>query len=200
MAKIKKISINAFDKVKSECYTPTKVVEWHGIEVIIKPTLSLVDMIEFTNNVTKSCFDTNDATFMPEFKDFAIKTCILEKYTNFTLPTNIEHQYELLYCTDVIDTVLQHVNYQQFNEIISSIEDKVAHIAQSNIEAIHAQMTELYSAFENLQKNFENLFSGMNPDDFKGLLKSFSNEQITEEGIIKAYMQQTKTGEDNGSN
>lgn len=200
MAKIKKISINAFDKVKAECYTPTKVIEWHGIEVTIKPTLSLVDMLEFVTSVTQSCFDLNDAKFMPEFKDAAIRASILEKYTNFTLPTNIEHQYELLYCTDAIDTVLQHVNHNQFNEMINAIDDKISHLAQSNIEAIHAQMTELYSAFGNLQKNFENIFAGINPDDLSGLLKSLNNEQITEEGIVKAYMNQSKPGVNDDSN
>lgn len=200
MAKIKKISINALDKVKAECYTSTKVVEWHGLEVNIKPTLSIAEMVEFVMQVTQSCFDRNNATFTPEFKDFAIRTCILEKYTNFTLPNKVEHMYELLYCTDVIDLVLPHVNHQQFNEMISAINDKVAHMAQSNIEAIHSQMTNLYSAFENLQKNVENWFAGMNPDDFKGLLNSLANEEITEEGIIKAYMNQTKSGEENGSN
>ena len=200
MAKIKKISINAFDKVKSECYTPTKVVEWHGIEVTIKPTLSLVNMIEFVSQVSKGCFDINNATFMPELKDFTIKTCILEKYTNFTLPINVEHQYELLYCTDVVDMVLQHINIQQFEEMIAAIDDKVMHMAQANIESIHSQMTELYSAFDGLQKNFEKLFAGINPDDLTGILKSLNNEQFTEEGIVKAYMKQKNNGEDNDSN
>lgn len=199
MAKIKKISINAFDKVKSEYYTPIKVVEWRGIEVTIKPTLSLVNMIEFVSQVSKGCFDINNATFMPELKDFAIKTCILEKYTNFTLPINVEHQYELLYCTDVVDMVLQHINIQQFEEMIAAIDDKVMHMAQANIESIHSQMTELYSAFDGLQKNFENLFAGINPDDLTGILKSLNNEQFTDEGIVKAYMQQKNNGEGDGS-
>lgn len=199
MAKIKKISINAFDKVKAECYTPTKVIEWHNIEVTIKPTLSLRDMLSFVSDVSKSCFDMNTAAFMPELKDFTIKTCILEKYTNFTLPTNVEHQYELLYCTDVIDMILQHINIRQFEEMIAAIDDKVMHMAQANIESIHSQMTELYSAFDGLQKNFENLFAGINPDDLTGILKSLNNEQFTEEGIVKAYMQQKNNGEGDGS-
>ena len=51
-----------------------------------------------------------------------------------------------------------------------------------------------------LQKNFENIFAGINPDDLSGLLKSLNNEQITEEGIVKAYMNQSKPGVNDDSN
>lgn len=188
MAKTKKISINAFDKIMKENHTPTETFEWNGVEVIVKKTLSFKEVLEFVDSVVKSCFSVEDGAYIPEAKDFAVKTCILEKYANFTLPNNVEHKYELIYCTNAIDEVLHRVNYQQFNEILAAINAKITHLAQANIEAVNKQMTELYSAFDNLQKQLEAMFSGINPDDFTKLLGAFGDGTINEEKIVQAYI------------
>ena len=188
MAKAKKISINTFDKIAREIYKPTETFEWHGIEVTVRRTLSLKDTLEFVNNVVKACFSSEDGSYIPEVKDFAIKTCILEKYSNFSLPTNIEHKYELIYFTDVIEAICKHINFQQFNEIIASINAKVSHLADANIEAVNKQMNGLYSAFESLQKQIENIFGGISQDDLTKVINTLGSNSFNEENIVKAYL------------
>ena len=102
MAKTKKISVNAFQKVMKETYSPTYTFDWNGIEVTVNKTLSLKDMLEFVDDVVKSCFTEETNRYLPEVKDFVIRVCILEKYANFTMPQNVENQYELVYCTDAV--------------------------------------------------------------------------------------------------
>lgn len=192
MAKTKKISINAFDKIVKETYTPTATVEWHGQEIVIKYTLSFKEMMEFVDSVTKTCFTLSTNTYMPEVKDFAVKSNILEKYANFNLPNNLEHRYELIYSSDAIETVLNHINHQQFNEIMASIDAKIKNLAQSNIEAMNMQMNELYTAFANLQSQMEGMFAGVNPDNFNALISAFGNGGLDEEKLVDAYLAKTK--------
>lgn len=192
MAKTKKISINAFDKIVKETYTPTTTVEWHGQEIVVKRTLSFKEMMEFVDSVTKTCFTISTNTYMPEVKDFAVKSNILEKYANFTLPNNIEHRYELIYSSDAIETVLNYVSHQQFNEIMASIDAKINNLAQSNIEAMNKQMNELYTAFANLQSQMEGMFAGVNPDNFNALISAFGNGGLDEEKLVDAYLAKTK--------
>ena len=39
MAKIKRITVNAFEKAMKEKYTPTDAFDWNGIEGIVKKNL-----------------------------------------------------------------------------------------------------------------------------------------------------------------
>lgn len=193
MAKTKKISINAFDKIVKETYTPTTTVEWHGQEIIVKRNLSFKEMMEFVDSVTKTCFTISTNTYMPEVKDFAVKSNILEKYANFTLPNNLEHRYELIYSSDAIETVLNYVSHQQFNELMASIDAKINNLAQSNIEAMNMQINELYTAFSNLQTQMEKMFAGIAPDDFNAVISAFGNGGFSEDKLVEAYLAKTKS-------
>lgn len=74
----KKVSITTLEKIMKETYMPAKVVEWNGVEVTIKPTLSFKDVLSFVDSVVKSCFTTDDSSYIPEVKEFVTKCCILE--------------------------------------------------------------------------------------------------------------------------
>ena len=191
MAKIKRISVNAFEKVMKETYTPTDTFNWNGIEVTVKKNLSLKEMLEFVDSVVKSCFANDTNAYMPEIKDFAIKVCTLEKYANFTMPRSVESQYSLIYHTDAVEQVLGYVNHQQFNEICMAISRKVDNIAQANVEAVNKQMNELYNAFDNLQKNIASVFDGVNNEDIKAVTGALANGTIDEERLVRAYTQVT---------
>lgn len=191
MAKIKKISINAMDKIAKDNHNLTTPVNWNGLEIIVKKFLPLKEMLGFVDSVTKTCFPGDNNNYVPEVKDFAIKSNILERYANFNLPNNLDHRYELIYATDAVDIVLKQVDMQQFNEILKAIDAKVNHIAQANIEAINKQMNELYSAFNTLQTNMENMFSGIDPDNFNALINAFGNGEINESKIVEAYLANT---------
>ena len=190
-SKMSRISVNAFEKVMKEVYTPTESFDWHGIDVVVKKTLSLKEMLEFVDSVVKSCFTKDTNAYMPEIKDFVTRVCILEKYANFTMPSNVESKYVLVYQTDVVDRVLQIVNQAQFNEIRAAIGKKVENIAQANIEAVDRQMNELYNAFSNLQDRLSNLFDGVNGEDIRAVASALANGTLDEEKIVKAYMGQT---------
>lgn len=192
MAKTKKISINAMDKVVKDTYIPTTIINWNGLEVVVKHNLSFTEVLEFVDSVTKTCFSSDTGTYMPEVKDFAVKSNILERYANFTLPNNLEHRYEIIYHTNIIETVLGAVNHQQFNEMMVAIDAKIKNIAQANIENINKQMSELYTAFDNLQKSLEKIFDGVNTEDVVSLMKTMTEGSLDESKIIEAYLAHTK--------
>lgn len=192
MAKIKRISVNAFEKVMKETYIPTEVFDWNGIEVTVKKTLSLKEMLEFVDSVVKSCFTKDTDTYMPEIKEFATKVCILEKFANFTMPNNAESQYALVYHTDAVSRVLEHINVGQFNEICDAIDKKTNNIAQANIEAVNRQMNELYNAFDNLQNEIASMFNGVSNDDIRAVAGAVANGGIDNEKLVAAYLDKTK--------
>lgn len=191
--KSKKISITAFDKIMREENTPIEIIEWHGIDVTIRKTLSLKDALIFVDTVSKSCFDSETGEYTPEVKVFAMKCCILEMYANFSLPANVEHKYDLVYNTDAVDTVLKHINMRQLNELTDAISEKVDNMARANIENINKQMNDVYNAFDELQNHFGQILSGVNAEDVSKLVQSIAEGKIDEDKIVQAYLSQNKS-------
>lgn len=185
--KSKRISITTFDKVMRETSTPIKTIQWNGIDITIKHTISFKDVLTFVSNVTNSCFAT-DGSYLPEVKPFAIKCCVLEMYANFTLPANVEHKYDLVYNTDAFDTVIEHINIRQLNEIVDAISDKVDNVANANIEAINRQMSDIYTAFDGLQKQIGGIFNGLNSEDVLNFMTAVTESKLDEEKLVDAYI------------
>ncbi len=192
MAKNKKVSITAFDKIVDENYVPYNSIEWHGIELIIKRTLSFSEMMTFVNRVVQTCFSEEDGKYLPEVKDFMIRSCVLEMYGNFAIPSNIEHLYSLIYCSDAVQTVLGNINRIQFDEIADAIDRKIEYLAQSHIDTITKQAEALYASVENLQQQLAGVFSGVKAEDMKKMIGAISNGQIDEERLVAAYIDQTR--------
>ena len=187
-AKTKRISASAFEKVMRGTYSSFKTIEWNGIEVTIKPTLSFKDVLSFVDNVVKSCFSAGDGSYIPEVKDFVTKCCILEMYANFALPTNVERKYDLIYCTDAIDVVVANINTIQLQEIIDAIDAKIDNIAQANIEAVNKQMNELYSALNNLQEQMTGIFAGVGTEEISKLIGAITGDTFDETKLVQAYI------------
>ena len=191
--KPKKISITALEKAMSADYVPTTTFEWRGIDVTVNKTLSLEDMMVFVDNVTSLCFKSSDGAYLPEIKDCIIKSCIVELYTNLTLPSNISRKYDILYRTDIVNAIVKHINQTQLHEIIEAIDCKVDNIAQANIEMTNRQIAELYTTFNNLQERIENIFSGVTPEELSSLMVAMSNGSIDEEKLVQKYIETHKT-------
>ena len=191
----KRISINELEKIATQNYVPTKTIEWNGVEIIIKNTLSLHEVIDFVDGVSTRCFKQETGAYMPEVKDFAIKCCIMQLYANFRLPSNVETRYDLVYRTDAVDVIVQYINKVQLEEIVDAINDKIDNIAQANIEMVNIQMNELYTSFNSLQEQMNSIFSGVKEDDMAKLLGAISEGKLDEEKLVQAYMQSKKDGE-----
>ena len=171
----KKISVSAFEKVMKENFAPTtKIVTWHGLDITVKQTLSFEDTLVFVDGVVKSCFAENTGEYLPEIRDFAIKSCVLEMYANFALPVNTERRHELIYNTDAYDTVVNNIDKRQLTEIIDAINQKIYNILQANIESINAQMNKVYSTLDNLEKQFSDMLDGISPEDVSKFLGAVS--------------------------
>lgn len=188
----KRISIAAFDKVAKEQAVNDAVFDWHGVEITVKYTLGLTDMMEFVHDAAESCFSESGA-FVPEVMDFAIKSNILSRYARFTLPDNLEHRYALIYETDAVDVVCEHINERQLQEITASIKRRVNYVCESKVTLIQQKAEEMFMAFEKLRKQSENMFDNVSKEDIQKLLSAVANGGFDEEAVVKAYLAQTKS-------
>lgn len=116
----KKVSIAQFDKIAREHFDNNVTIQWCGTEVKVKRSLPLMEVLAFVDDVVESCFH-DQYGYMPEVRDFVIKSNILSRYANFSLPDNLEHRYQMVYFTDAVDTVCEAINTTQLQENVKRI-------------------------------------------------------------------------------
>lgn len=187
--KTKRISVNAMDEIMRGIDN-TSVVEWNGIEVTIKKTLPMDDMLNFVDSVVQSCFDAQTGEYRPEAKDFAIRVNIMTRYANFSLPErNVEKQYDIVTRSGAVEMILEHIDARQYFELIQAINDKTNHKASANIQVLTLKFNDVVTEFENLQRKMDSMFAGVSSDDIKNIANSFANGGFSEEKLVKAVVE-----------
>lgn len=163
-----RISINALETVVKERFQNVVTERWFDFDVTIKCVLPLQDALQFVKDVVESCF-LEDGTYVPEVKDFAIRSGVLTSFANFTLPTNIKKRYELVYCSDAYNFVISHINGEYFRVLMSAIDEKLDHV-----------LDEVYGRRS----------GGVDIDaeSIERIIQSFGSDGIDESKVIDAYM------------
>jgi len=182
-----KINIDEFKAAINAISTPDAVVEWHGIEMTIKRLLSLEEMLTFVNDVVSSCFEEKTGEYIPEIKDFAIRCSIMESYAGFVLPSDLSEKYSMIYNSDIVSFIVKHIDKNQFESILSSIDDKIEHQAQNNIEAINKQMNELIAGFSTIEQNLSNIFGNVDSDTISKIAGAIVDGSFDEKKLVDAF-------------
>ena len=183
------ISINKLESTVNKHTIEVPMVGRDDTVIVIRPTLSLKNMMQFVENVVSSCVDAETGVYTPEIKEFAIRSEILTKYANFNLPSNAEKQYELLYCTGVVEQVKSKINNAQFFEIKRSIDARIDHELKKIESTLASKANELISQVEVLLEQLGVLFGGINSEDFNGVVKKLADmDDMTEESLAKAVL------------
>ena len=187
----KKVSIALFDKIAKEHYHNEATIQWHEVEVRVKYTLPLTEMLAFVDDVVGSCFH-DGLGYMPEVKDFAIKSNILTRYANFSMPDSLEHRYQMVYGTDVVDFVCTAINTTQLQEIVNAINSKIRFLCDSNASAIEARVNDIVTALEEMRDKVTEIFSGISQEDLKNIMGAITESGLSEQKIVQAYLEQAK--------
>jgi vacuolar-type H+-ATPase catalytic subunit A/Vma1 len=186
-SKPNRISITAFkEAVKSKIDNSVRI-EWNGLDVEIKKSLSLEEMLDFVAKAVEICFG-NDNAYHPEKLDFAIRVLVVENYSNITLPSDIDTTYDSLYQTDIIETILASVNQSQYDVMISAIKEQVRQINSVRVSNLENQLNNVCTTVDNLQQQMEEIFSGIDSNTMSQLVGAMANMNIDEAKLAKAIV------------
>ena len=188
----KKVSIALFDKIAKEHFQNEATIQWHEAEVRVKRTLSLKEMLSFVDEVVGSCFH-DELGYMPEVKDFAIKSNILTRYANFSVPDNLEHRYQMVYGTDAVDAVCAVIDTTQLQEIVNSINSKIRFLCDSKATMIQERINDVLNTMEEMRDNTKSIFDGITQNDLKNLMGAITSNGLDEQKLVQAYIEQSKS-------
>lgn len=183
----KKITYEDCKKVINDISMLTAEVDWNGLELNVKKNLSFSEAANFVSYVVGLCFIEGTNEYIPEARDFAIRVCTIESYTNVELPESIEERNKVVYNTDLMQTVLKNVDAQQFNSLIQAIDIKLDYLSNANVELLNNKFEKLLDSFEKLYQSVAGVFEGITPDSLKSLVNAIKDDKFDENELIKAY-------------
>lgn len=194
--KIEKISVNAFERqVKANRPNNISTFMWGDVEVSVKRRLSFADVLEFVDDVVKTCFTQKGLTYLPEVKNFAIKSDVLTMYANFTMPSNVEYQYELIYDSGIVSEVIKYIDREQFDEILAAIDDKIDAEIQIGASMLRAQASKLITSISDLEGRFSDIFSGIGEKEMADMISAITDGKFDADKLISAYFDKKKRAE-----
>ena len=187
-----KISVNKFENaVKGDFKAETKL-DFYGSELIVKHLISFADSIRFINETVKECFNDETGAYMPEVKEYIIKSNLIEYYTNISLPSDLSKRYALIYgCWDVLeDMIVKNISAIQYEEIINAINEKISTIVDADVDNIYLKMNEMADAVNYITNYIEQIFSGVGKDDIQNIAKAIveSGGKVDEQKIVDALL------------
>ena len=194
---VKKISISAIDKVlKNTEYNDTEVIQWNGLDIVVKKRLSLSELAGFAASVAGNCVSKDAGEYRPEFYDFLIANNIIEYYTNISMPEDAEKRYAMICAIrPLISEILTNIDKEQYGNLINAIDLKVAYIANSNIDAALRKVNDAYESLNEFVKSTAEMIEGVDPELLNNFITSVSENGIDEGKLMSAYL--SSVGSDN---
>ena len=186
MAKAKKISINAFEKVVKENYENTITKEWHGIPVTITRTISFEDVASLVAEVATNCF-LSDGTYIPEAMHALLDCGVVERYTNISLPSNLSHRYELVMKSGIMYFLMPEINSNQYNDIVVAIRDKMEYLCDSNTAEFNRAVEKMTEFMNDVQEKTTKMFGDISSDDIQNVLGVIGNDRDIERRVVEEY-------------
>ena len=189
MAKVKKISINAFESVVKENFENTVTKEWFGIPVTITKTISFEEVVNFVAEVADNCF-LSDGRYIPEAMQGLIDCGVVRHYTNINLPANLSSAYELVMRSGIIDFIMPEINSNQYDDIIIAIRDKIEYVCDSNTAEFKHAMEKMTISMNEIQEATKDLFGKVSPDDIQKIIGLYGDDHTIEERVVDEYLKQ----------
>lgn len=191
--KASRISINKLESTMRNNVINVPMKENEEIEITIRRVLPLQEVLQFVEDVVSSCIDAESGRYIPEIRAFTIRASVLTRYANFTLPKDLEKQYEVIYNTDAFDQVMEQINKTQYEEIVCSIDERIRHEVSMMESTVAGQMADLTARINSFIDNSEDLFGSVDSGDMSVLVKNLSNSGNVDEGkLVRAVFDAKK--------
>lgn len=129
MEGLNKLTISDIQKHKIYAYETLKSVDWYEHRLKIRTLLNPQEVISFIECVLSICFGKEENDYpKPDLLDYAIKVNVIVRYGLVNISDDLNEQYELVYGTNLYDTIKKNISQSQ----IQYIEDCIYEIVKFN--------------------------------------------------------------------
>ena len=98
------------------------MVQWRGKVIHVRPLIEPEETMEIVNDVMAACYNEKADAVVPEMRDFAFRACVITRYSDVSLPSDLRAQYRIVYLTDLYETIEKRVCKAQIETMKSTVE------------------------------------------------------------------------------
>lgn len=150
------------------------------VTVQVRRTLPLEDAMNFVKDITATCIDDEQAEFMPELFDFAVRMYVVMYYANVDLSKDVKKAYRILYDTTLFEQVYAHVNTAQSTNLILSAEKRIEHWKNILSSSLAGKVSEMLRKMEDVMAGSEEMMAAIDGDEFKAAVA-----RLSDSGVLK---------------
>ena len=150
------------------------------VTVQVRRTLPLEDAMNFVKDITATCIDDEQAEFMPELFDFAVRMYVVMYYANVDLSKDVKKAYRILYDTTLFEQVYAHVNTAQCTNLILSAEKRIEHWKNILSSSLAGKVSEMLRKMEDVMAGSEVMMAAIDGDEFKAAVA-----RLSDSGVLK---------------
>ena len=96
-----------------------KIIRWNGLDIAVRRIIKLDEMQKLIGMVLDRCW--NGEYFKNECVDFYLRSAVILFYTSAYLPEDEDIEYEILYGTDLFESVKECISTDQLTSIRNAL-------------------------------------------------------------------------------
>lgn len=150
------------------------------VTIQVKHSLPLEEAMSFVRDIVATCTDDEEAEFLPELFDFAVRMYVVMYYAGVDLSKDVKKAYRILYDTKLFELVYAHVNTSQSSNLILAAEKRIEHWKNILSSSVAGKVTEMMRKLEDLLEGSAAMTEAIDSADFKVAV-----ERLAEAGILK---------------
>ena len=188
MAKTKNTNVSA--SILMRLVIPeTKTINYEGIDIVITPTLSLGQAMQFIDNIVNSCIDEETGEYTPITKELAIAINTIIMYSNCEVPSDNSDRYNLVYQTELYQTIVDNINSVQFYNLLDVIDSTISHKLAITTSTATQQVNILLAKIDEMNSRMNEAFGEFMGVDMAEVLKGLLiNGSVDEEKLVNAVL------------
>lgn len=140
---------------------------FNDVALTVKHTLGLDEAMRFVQDVVGTCVDDDEAAYMPELFDFAVRVYVITYYAGIEMPKDVSKAYGVLYCTDLYDRIIDIIDRKQFDVLIDAIMRRIEHWRRMMEASVAQKVAKLVEQMDELMEGNKDLIDKIDDDSFK---------------------------------
>ena len=180
--KSKKLTFNMIASKIDHAEEP-ETITMDDMTIEVKKRLDMKHALQFVQDIVSTCFDEEEATYIPEIFDAAIRIGTLMHYAGFDVPKDAGKAFAVVYETDLFDRILTIIDKKQFEELITGAKRKMAFKRDLLVSTAAQKVLELISKMEDVVGKGAKVMESVNAEEFSSTMKDIAaklNAQIAD--------------------
>lgn len=178
-AKIEKINTADTDGV---------IKEKDSAQMHVRRIIGFDEFTSAVNSIVNGCFDDDTGEVSYEVVDFIERAEVIERYTDYSLPDDVDAAFSVIYETDVYEQARKNIDEGQLIRLFAAAEAKLEAKEKRANAAVEVAAQEVIAKFEELTEQMEGLFGGVTPDQVSGMFDALVDGKLDEDKIVEAVM------------